>query len=207
MNFLAKAAIIIFPLITGTPTAVECDQPAYVVKVWVDHGEFYDVGTGALIRNNLVLSANHVTVDDTRKTPIYVQFYNGDKVEAQRVWWDKDQDVALLQIPTTNHETVSLGDRDPTPGTDITIYGWADGKTFSSLESKVHEYYNLTNDGKATAFSVRGTCISGMSGGPAVTDGKLVGVLFGADKEESYCGNLSKIKKFIKGFDNRKKKR
>ena len=201
------APIVLFP--TETPKVEECIQPHYVVKVEVDLGRQRDVGSGALIRHNLIVTGEHVARGGIKgKKPVYVTFYDGDTIKARVVEYNKAQDIALLRIDKVDIDPVKLGVLDPTEGEKIIIYGWANGTDMMRLSSRVHDFYTFKEGSGSKVFSVLGSTISGMSGGPAVNQhGVLMGIMVGADKKESYCPNISNIKTMIKGFDNRKKKR
>ncbi len=194
-------SILLVAMLSAVQKPVECEQPRYAVKVAVDFGKYADTGTGSLVRHDLIISAYHVVAGDTEKTPIYITFRNGEKVEAEVIKSADNQDLVLLRIPSTLRVPIKIGRLDMEKGEQVVISGWALGKDYKRLESRVHEWYKFDQDGKDTAFSVKGVCISGMSGGPAVRRGRLVGVLTGADDVESYCSDLKAIKKLLKEFD------
>lgn len=195
-------------LFAEVPVVVTCEQPGYAVQIIVDHGKMADAGSGSLIRCDLVLTAAHVLDDYTDKSTIYVAFVGDLAVEAEIVKQNKMQDIAVLSIPPVLMPTIKISQTDPKEGDEISIFGFAHGTKFSRLDSRLYKWYDFSKNGNGseTAFSVKGMCIDGMSGGPAVMGGILVGTLTGTDSKrvrvpESYCPNASKINKFLKGFD------
>jgi hypothetical protein len=209
MNFLFAIAIVIFPTIDTFPKVAKSDhQPAHVVKVESNCGREFYIGTGSVIRHDLVLTNHHV-VEGVRTCRI--TFYNGVKVNAKVIKRNSVRDLALIRIPSTKAKPIELAKADPTPGTEVTIYGWAKGKEFSRLKSKVKEYYTFREKGNEMGFSVDGVTIDGMSGGPAQTNGqRLVGTLVGSEGDmdkESLLSSISGIRIFLKGFDLSQKRR
>jgi len=184
------------------PKPVPVFQPGYAVKIEAHYGRGFDSGSGALIRRDLVLTCNHLFVGISTED-IRVIMLGGTVVKAEIVKQDKMQDLALLEIAPVLLPIVKIAKTDPKEGDSISVMGFAYGKHFMSLQSEFYKWYDFSQkgDGDERAFSVKGTSIDGMSGGPAVSVGLLVGTLTGTDDEESYCPTAAKINKFLKGFD------
>lgn len=203
-DFAFIAALLLAALLASVSwgaTPQPADQPDYIVRVLVDFGKYLDVGTGSVIRRDLIITANHVIRDDTPETPIYVEFLDGKRVVAEILRQDDPQDLALLKIPPCLIPRLHVSATDPYTGEVVTIRGFAHGEDYMELTGKVNGWFLFDKQG-SSCFTVSGVSISGMSGGPATNkDGLLVGTLTGADDKDSYLPNAEKINKFLEGLD------
>ena len=190
----------------------DAERPGYIVKIVTPIGkvfyegkmrEMQEEGTGSLIRHDLVLTANHVTKGLKEGRQIKVRFMGDIVLFGKVIRHNKEKDLCLLEIPSTLMPVIKISGNDPHLFQEVTSGGFAYGKEYQELTGMVLRWYELGEKQQGTAFSVMGGCVSGMSGGPAVANGKLMGILFGTDEEVSIsmCPNAISINNFLKGLD------
>jgi len=145
-----------------------------------------DVGTGTIIdhdkTHSFILTAAHVIRGATR-----ILFYlpSGRVAECTLVKADGDNDWAILRCPVLGikpaksalSETVEIQ-----IGDEAGVYGYAGGSRFLRAVGRVKQY--VSGDKGKTWNMIETTCgtISGMSGGPVVVRGRVVGVITGGDR-------------------------
>ena len=175
------------------------DQPGFVAKVSSSYGNFTDVGSGVLVREDLVLTCFHVIRDGRKfgRGLVEVEVGAGDIRVAEVIKVDILHDLALLKIPVVLNVPVTPGSR-PVRGDTLRICGFPDGEYYSEVVGKVSGFASVSRIGKVLdVIKVNNVSKGGMSGGPVLnTDGELVGILFGSDDYSNTTG-INTIRKFI----------
>lgn len=140
------------------------------------------LGSGVLIRDNIVLTASHVVANADK---IMVQFYDGESVEATTTRISRIADVALITLkrPPKDLHIAVIGNSDETRiGDDIFVVGAPLGLPYSlstGVISGRHAEKNLSNDGKSLEFFQTDASINtGNSGGPMYNyKGEVIGIV------------------------------
>lgn len=175
----------------------EVETPPYVVRVIADYGTHLDVGSGVLVRGDLILTAHHNIRAVRGGTKLSVQFSDGILREARVVRRDATQDLALLKIKTVLYQVARPALVEPEIGECVSICGFKKGKTYTVVTGKVVGRRSPTQNSEDTLFVIDGKSFAGMSGGPVLnSEGDVVGTLFGT-KDYSNCTGLKTIKQFL----------
>lgn len=197
MNKVLPACVLfvvgLFALISY---ANEVPVPDYVVKVRVEtvRTQVSDLGTGFLIKSNLVLTNFHVVRDFVPGRKLTVEI-NGEAVDAVIVKSNPVKDLALLRIPEQDTDVVCLGE-EPTSGSIVTAKGFKHGSMYIEASGRVIDRVALDKRGLPVAFRVRAVTYSGMSGGPVMQNDKLVGIIFGR-RLLLCCTGVNAIRDFL----------
>jgi serine protease Do len=140
------------------------------------------LGSGVLIRDNMVLTASHVVANADK---IMVQFYDGESVEATTTRISRIADVALITLnkPPGNQQVAVIGDSEEVRiGDEIFVVGAPLGLPYSlsrGVISGKHAEHNFSNDGKSMEFFQTDAAINtGNSGGPMFNyKGEVIGIV------------------------------
>ncbi len=140
------------------------------------------LGSGVLIRNDMVLTAAHVVANAEE---IMVQLYDGQAVPAKTVRISKIADVAVIQLlkPLQNPQLATLGSSDETRiGEEIFVIGAPMGLPFSLSRGVIsgrHAEEDMTFEGKILEFFQTDAAINtGNSGGPMFNSrGEVIGIV------------------------------
>lgn len=140
------------------------------------------MGSGVLIRDNVVLTASHVVANADQ---IMVQFYDGETVAAKTFRHAKEADVALIRLDYApkNPQVAIIGNSDETRiGDEIFVVGAPMGLPYSLSRGVIsgrHSEPNQYNDGKLVEFFQTDASINtGNSGGPMYNyQGEVIGIV------------------------------
>ena len=140
------------------------------------------LGSGVLVRDNIVLTASHVVANADQ---IMVSFYDGEAVEATTTRISRMADVALITLkkPPTNPQIARIGDSDEVRiGDEVFVVGAPMGLPYSLSRGVIsgrHAENKLSNDGKSLEFFQTDAAINtGNSGGPMYNyKGELIGIV------------------------------
>lgn len=175
------------------------EQKPFVAKIIVDYTSYEDRGSGSLIESDLVLTCFH-NIRDRRTQPIWAEFSDGTRKKCSIVKKDPTLDLCLLRIDPVLYPVVEVAAKPVERGDQITICGFPLGKDYKEISGKVIGRRCHRINGPETVFLVSEKSIAGMSGGPALRNGKLVGVLFGSNVYSNISG-VDAIHGFIKDVD------
>ncbi|MEA3460714.1 MAG: trypsin-like peptidase domain-containing protein [Bacteroidota bacterium] len=140
------------------------------------------LGSGVLIRDNIVLTASHVVANADK---IMVQFYDGESVAATTKRISRTADVALitLQRPPADPHIAVIGNSDETRiGDAVFVIGAPLGLPYSlstGVVSGRHAERMFSNDGRSLEFFQTDASINtGNSGGPMLNyKGEVIGIV------------------------------
>jgi len=149
-------------------------------------------GTGTLTAVDgeaaLVLTAAHLF--EKKVGPITVEFNDGQVSGARILAIDRKLDVAALWIYAPKGiEPVRIADHDPAFGEHVEIWGYGP-KRFRSFTATVTRPLPMAGDIPKSLLAAQGlqerkVTIPGDSGGPIISDGKIVAVHWGYRGEET----------------------
>ena len=172
-------------------------QPGFVVKVIVDFPRHQDRGSGALIRNDMILTCYHNIRDRRGSETISIEFLDGFTATASVVKTDSTLDLALLRIKPVLYPCVKAALINPANKDTITICGFPMGGKYAEVMGELVGRRSHKSGGPSEIFLVNNKSISGMSGGPALDANRdLVGVLFGSNVY-SNCTDIVAVRKFL----------
>lgn len=195
MRRMLAAVVLTFALVCQASAAV---PPPNVVRVFVeDRDGQLSMGTGTLIRSNLIITNWHVVKD--RAGTIRVLFPDWSLYVAEVVKTDKLWDLAALRIKPKYLPTgpMELGEK-PEPGDLVVVGGYGPG-WYRSDSGRVLKFYMPAKGTDGDLIQIGASVRNGDSGGPILKDGKLVGVLFGNQSDGTYGTNIERVLKFLKG--------
>jgi len=170
-------------------------------------------GSGSIIANNRILTNAHVVADNTF---IEVKRYGKTKrYEAQVVSVSHEADLAILAVSDplffAGAKALSLGEL-PKTQQEVLVYGFpTGGDTMSVTKGVVSriEYQRYVHSGEhLLAVQVDAAINSGNSGGPIISDGKLVGVVMQKQRKADNIGYMVPIpilKHFLKDLEDGKR--
>ena len=180
---------ILFALITNIAFAIT--PPDYSVRVFVfEDGGTKSLGSGVLIASNRVITNHHVVSDRKSDSDVKIMFSDWTVVDAKVLRTNKALDIALIEIPEQTIKPIQLG-VVALPEDKVTTHGFGYGAPTTHKGVIVKQNIAI--------IGIKGAkVISGDSGGPIVNErGKLVGLVFGVDKEMAYGCSLACILIFL----------
>jgi serine protease Do len=176
--------------------AVADVPPPNVVRIFVEDKEGMSMGTGTLVRPDLVITNNHVVRD--RAGVIRILFPDWTVVTAKVVKVDKKWDLAALKIEPVKVPPMKFG-KHPKLGDVVTVGGYGSG-WFESNSGKIVDFYKPDAKSPGDIVNVGAMVRNGDSGGPIISNGKLVGVLFGCN-DGTYGTDVGQVKRFLEGVE------
>jgi len=169
-------------------------------------------GSGCIISGQRILTNAHVVTDST-----YIEVLkNGEikRYEAEVLSIDYETDLALISVKDKsffNHtKSLDLGEL-PQLQKEVTVYGFPmGGETLSITKGVVsrieHQTYVYSHN-YFLSIQIDAAINYGNSGGPALSDGKIVGIVMQGDNYGENMGYIiptSVIKHFLKDIKDRK---
>ena len=167
-------------------------------------------GSGSIIANQHILTNAHVIADNTF---IEVKRYGKTKrYEAHVVSVSHEADLAILEVSDplffAGASALSLGEL-PKTQQEVLVYGFpTGGDTMSVTKGVVSriEYQRYVHSGeRLLAVQVDAAINSGNSGGPIISDGKLIGVVMQKQRKADNIGYMVPIpilKHFLKDLED-----
>jgi S1-C subfamily serine protease len=152
-------------------------------------------GTGFVIDGRRILTNAHVV---NYPSQIYVQAYqSSEKVPAQVEAIALPMDLAILKVDDedffADHPALPLDDALPRVRASVNVYGYPIGgdqmSVTEGIASRV-EYTGYYQDTAGLRIQIDAALNPGNSGGPAVSDGKVIGVAFLGMREAENIGYL-----------------
>jgi S1-C subfamily serine protease len=167
----------------------------------------YEVGSGWPIGSDLVLTNAHVVAGSTEQT---ITPPHGVALSAQVVFFDPNEDIALLLVPGLAATPLPMAFTPVPVGTQGAVLGYPEGGLESATPMAVENTVpasglNIYSNAYVTrqVMVLTSDVIPGDSGGPVVNlEGQVVGVTFArstTDTEEGYALSLSGLASIIQG--------
>ncbi|WP_082281582.1 S1C family serine protease [Leptospira kirschneri] len=154
-----------------------------------------DVGTGMIISGNRILTNAHVV---SNSSYLKVKHFNSTKFyKAEVQYLGFDCDLAILKVEEneffSNVEPLEISEVSPALGSNLLILGYPGGDENITLEngnvSRVERVrYSFSGLDYRKAIRVNANIIPGYSGGPAIQNGKVVGITFQVSQSQ---GNVA----------------
>lgn len=195
----SSCCLAILPLcLFAIGSVARADQDAIrpsVVKIYTTHRfpDFFrpwtkaapreSSGTGFVIDGKRILTNAHVV---NYPSQIYVQAYqSSEKIPATVVTSSLSMDLAILKVEDetffADRPPLALDDSLPRVKAPINVYGYPIGgdqiSVTEGIASRV-EYTNYYYDAAGLRIQIDAALNPGNSGGPAISDGKVIGVAF-----------------------------
>ncbi len=200
------AAAVADPKVGQESTAVDSDIRNSVVQIsstlrlpnylqpWNKRSSTV-TGTGTILKGGRVLTNAHVVMFASQ---IYVQGFQGaERVEAKPLFIAPNIDLALLQIEDeefyAKRPSLEISPQLPLNGQSVKVYGYPiGGSDLSTTEGVVSriELAPMFNGAMALRIQVDAAVNPGNSGGPAISDGRMIGVVFSKAKQAESTGYL-----------------
>jgi len=149
-------------------------------------------GTGFVIAPERMMTNAHVVAGTSE---VAVETDEGP-FDARVVHYDPNADIAVLAVPGLPAPALPFAGKAATSGQDGIVLGYPLDGPYTASPARVRDEINLTGPDIYDAstvtrevFTLRALVRSGNSGGPLVdTQGRVIGVIFGAAVDESETG-------------------
>jgi S1-C subfamily serine protease len=149
-------------------------------------------GSGFVFAPQLMLTNAHVVAGTNKVT---VQTASGS-LSATVVVYDPERDVAVLRVPKLTAAPMAFVPAAAAKDADAIVVGYPADGSFTPAPARVRDQETIVGHdiyGKGTIsreiYSIRGTVISGNSGGPLISpDGQVYGIVFATALDASQTG-------------------
>jgi S1-C subfamily serine protease len=181
-------------------------------RPWTKAAPEQAAGSGVVIEGNRILTNAHVVLHTSQ---VFVQMRKGgDQLSAKVTAIGPGIDLAIVELADTdklkNVPAVPLADELPELKSRVTVYGYPTGGDNLSITDGIvsrieFAAYNFSAGG--VRVQVDAALNPGNSGGPAVDDGKIVGLVFSKIAEAENIGYLippEEIRAFLAGLEDGK---
>ncbi len=167
-------------------------------------------GTGVIITGNRILTNAHVVMYASQ---VYVQPYqSSDKIPAKVTAIAPGIDLALLEVDDgsffSDHPPLPLSEIVPKTGQKVNAYGYPMGGTGVSVTGGIISriefspyYYNTAG----LRIQVDAALNPGNSGGPAISDNKIIGIVFSGIRQAENIGYIIPVEEvnlFLKDMED-----
>lgn len=195
MKHILAIIILILVLTSQVNAAI---PPANVVRVFVEDQDGQSVGTGILIRSDLIITNYHVVRDRAVKGRVgivRVLFPDWSVHIAKVIKTDKRWDLAALRIKPVLLPPMEFGSQ-PKINEIVIVGGYGPG-WYETDSGGVLKFYQPNRNAARDWIQIAAKARKGDSGGPILRNGKLVGVLFGYS-DGVYGTSIKRVCKFLK---------
>ncbi|HBO43121.1 MAG TPA: serine protease [Planctomycetaceae bacterium] len=176
-----------------------------LVRPWKKANPASTSGSGVIIDGNRILTNAHVVIHASQ---VFVQAdQTTDKVVGKVACIAPDLDLAIVTVEDEaffeNRKPLPLADALPKVKDTVNVYGYPEGGDQLSITEGIVsriEYARLSYDGAALRIQVDAALNPGNSGGPAIVDGKIIGLVFSKVTKADNIGYLiaaEEIKLFL----------
>lgn len=149
-------------------------------------------GSGWVMQDDTVMTNAHV-VAGTDSVQLETDI---GTVDARVVYYNPQQDIAILRTGAMGLEPLPWSDREAESGEAVTVMGYPQGGPFTASPARVRQELrisgpNIYGEGRVEreTYSLRATVVHGNSGGPLVdSEGRVLGLIFGADVQAEETG-------------------
>jgi len=186
-------------------------KPPSVFQPWRKQPAREGSGTGVIIDGNRILTNAHVVAYATQ---VYVQPYqSADRIEAEVIAYAPGVDLAVIELPEDEQDffdtrpALKLADELPDIRGDVSAYGYPVGgedlSVTKGIVSRI-EVANYKHGFIGLRIQVDAALNPGNSGGPAIIDDKVVGIVFSGMSQADNIGYLIPIKEVNDFLDDAK---
>lgn len=202
----AWLSVVIISVLVGCLHQTSSDVPdveGSIARVYTEFRSHNRGGTAFLVshgRRFYMVTAAHVLIDDSFCLPSRAVFIFGDKrIDFEDFCFSNLYDVAVTEITNTDGlKPLPIETSLPDEGEECYLFGFPRGKFLRthgpSGETYFAPYIHLT---------VRARVFSGMSGGPVISNGKVVGVIRGQGLRKSLHTPSNAILGLIQEWETR----
>lgn len=156
------------------PAGSQPPPAGFTVKLIASDGGGH--GSAVHIGNGYLLTAAHVLAAGGALT---AKVDNGVEAQPEVLWANRDYDIALLRLPATPAAAQANVDCSETPvGSAYIAFGNPQSLEFVSAAGRVVSKARKLGHWQEVVI-LDGTVVPGMSGGPVVSRGKVVGISAG----------------------------
>lgn len=179
------------PSLGSLQPAVTKDQTSVVKILGTGCGGIVE-GSGFVITGNMVATNAHVVAGVASPK---VQDANGTH-STRVVWFDKDVDLAVLQVNGLAGKPLTLQGTDVANGTPGAVLGYPGGGDFTAQPATVTDRFtavgrDIYGQGRTArdVYSLQAKVIPGNSGGPLIdSNGTVIGVIFATSTQYNNVG-------------------
>ncbi|TGL60261.1 serine protease [Leptospira ognonensis] len=193
-------------------TVVQVRNDSYIsenkIQPWMKKNLSTGLGSGVVIGKNLILTNAHVVMDASRIT---VRL-NGSQLDyaARVLFLGFDCDLALLEVTDNEFSektnVISLADSMPVLGSELLVLGFPNGQDNLTVEKgSILRYeksrYSFSGLDFRNVIKINANIQPGNSGGPAIQNGKVIGVTFQISKtgkDVAYLIPVDIVRHFLK---------
>jgi S1-C subfamily serine protease len=195
VTFLVIGIITALVMSIGSPTKPrgEDPRPGFVAKLTMHYGNHSDHGSGVLISDSRVLTCYHNVRSYNHGGKNLLVHFGSMTYTAKIVKVDSTRDLALLSIPPQLILPVEPG--EVAKGDEVVIHGFPQ-RRYQEVAATVVGKASHTRTGPDEVLIMDRPVKGGMSGGPVLKNGKLVGILFGSD-DYSRATDIDSIREFL----------
>lgn len=182
-------------------------RPPDFVRPWTKAQAQKISGTGVLIEGNRILTNAHVV---NYQSSVYIQAHQSSKRQKATVLAvSPEMDLAVLTVKDDQffdeHPALEINPEIPKLKDVVTVYGFPiGGEQLSITEGIVSriESASYALDGFGLRIQVDAALNPGNSGGPAVADGKLLGLVFSGIRSAENIGYLIPAEEVVTFLDD-----
>jgi len=177
-----------------------------LARPWTKANPAKGSGSGVIVEGNRILTNAHVVLHASQ---VFVQAdQTTEKVNAEVEFIAPDIDLAIVKVKDKSffegRKPLPLATAIPSVKDTVNVYGYPEGGDQLSITEGIIsriEYAKLSYNGSALRIQVDAALNPGNSGGPAIVDGKIVGLVFSKVSEADNIGYIiaaEQISQFLK---------
>ncbi|MCA9234690.1 MAG: trypsin-like peptidase domain-containing protein [Planctomycetales bacterium] len=177
------------------------------LRPWARSAPSKASGSGVVLPGGKILTNAHVV---SYASEVLVQLRKGgDQLRAKVVAFSPDIDLALVQLDDpaaiADLPGLAFGDELPVVKDKVSVYGYPKGGDDLSITDGIVsriEFTSYYNDAAGVRVQVDAALNSGNSGGPALRDGKIIGLVFSKIEEADNIGYLIPVEEILAFLDD-----
>jgi len=178
-----------------------------LARPWTKANPTKASGSGVIIDGKRILTNAHVVLHASQ---VFVQSNQStEKVTAKVQFIAPDLDLAIVTVKDESffegHEPLPFATEIPNIKDTVNVYGYPEGGDQLSITEGIIsriEYAKLNYSGAALRIQVDAALNPGNSGGPAIVDGKIVGLVFSKVSQADNIGYLIAAEEITRFLDD-----
>lgn len=193
------------PIRASVVKVLATTRPPDLIRPWTKGNAQEASGTGAVIEGNHILTCAHVV---SYASQLYVQpFQSADKIRAKVVAMAPAIDLAILSVEDEaffkDRPAIPFAEELPQMKEKVNAYGYpVGGSELSVTEGIISrvEFGALNAETQGLHIQVDAALNPGNSGGPAIAQGHIIGVVFSTMRDAENIGYLiavEEIRQFL----------